>query len=571
MKLVPVSLFIGFLLCALAGRADEGDSATNQAGISLGISGLVKLVLQRNQTIQQRLLEVEASRHKYLAEKGIFEPEFSASADREVDIRQNNTEQASAADNITVLKETNDAYAGGLDTLISTGARIHLGYNLTDLRNNIPLIIPQINIPVPQGNQWQTFVGVTVSQPLLKNSGPAATMAEIRFAALSSKIAFQEYRQELMNLVSTTEATYWNLYLAQEQVRFFEDSVKTAQTILHDNRVRFEAGTGSDLEILEAQSGLGEREEKLEEARQKVVETANHICSLYAGVSPRDSVAIRATDFPDPGTRMPDYSEARQAVFDLNPDYLIQQEKAKQAGVRVGYAQNQLMPELNLKGAYGLNGLGDTPGSSWDNVSHGGFPSWSVGLEFRVPIGGGMKVRHELSAAELEAEAAGLALRSMQTEILNGMDTAWHKLQSARLNEARYEVAVKYNQSLLESALTRLEEGKIESRKVLEIEADLLESKNSVTESQVRDKIAMLELEVLEGSLLENRHLECNQRELESDTRRILARSYIPGPDEAQGIYQRTPRPNQSTPIEPVEKPVKQNLPTDHSEPDPGN
>src|SRR5208282_2248099 len=111
------------------------------------------------------------------------------------------------------------------------GAKIHLGYNLSDLRNNIP---SGGIIPVTMGSQWQSFFGLTIDQPLLKNFGFAASMAGIRVAALSSRIAFQEYRRQLMTLISTTEATYWNLYFAQEQVHALEESVKTAETILRD-------------------------------------------------------------------------------------------------------------------------------------------------------------------------------------------------------------------------------------------------------------------------------------------------------------------------------------------------
>ena len=48
-----------------------------------------------------------------------------------------------------------------------------------------------------------------------------------------------------MLIVSTAEATYWNLYLAQEQVRFFRDSVALADALVVDNeaRVRAEKGT----------------------------------------------------------------------------------------------------------------------------------------------------------------------------------------------------------------------------------------------------------------------------------------------------------------------------------------
>ena len=45
-----------------------------------------------------------------------------------------------------------------------------------------------------------------------------------------------------------------------------------------------------------------------------------------------------------------------------------QGKKVRQEELRVAYAKNQRLPQLDLKASYGLNGLGSTPGESWDDV-----------------------------------------------------------------------------------------------------------------------------------------------------------------------------------------------------------
>jgi outer membrane protein TolC len=132
--------------------------------------------------------------------------------------------------------------------------------------------------------------------------------------------------------------------------------------------------------------------------------------------------------------------------------------------------------------------------------------------------------------------------------MLSGMDTAWHKLRSMHTSVESYREAAKYNEHLLDAALTRLEAGKIDSRKVLEIEADLLDARNSVAESLVRDEIARLELEVLEGVLLQERNLEVTQSQLEAVTRKFTNTTV--GDDEyrrtlmeVRALYQGVGRP----------------------------
>ena len=511
-RLFVLAVAFGWLVCPSLRVRAEAAMAPAGTTLDITLSDLRQRVLQRNESLQSRLLGFEAQRRRLRGEYGVFEPDLYGSYGHEVNNRQNTAVQQASLLGAQTFNETNNNYGFGLESLIPTGARVKLGYTLGDLHNNV-----QPTQGVTNG-EYQTFFGLTVTQPLLKNFGTAATMAGIRLAAISNRVAFQEYRRDLMAMISAAEATYWNLYLAQEQVHFFEESVKTAASILRDNRARFQAGKGSELEVLEAEAGLGLRQAKLAEAQQKEVEAVNRLISLYAQEAPAGGLGVRATDIPQATGEVPEYQTLREALFDLNPDYLIALEKVQQNLVRLGFARNQRLPELNLKGSYGLNGLGNTLGSSWSDVEQSSYPSWFVGVEFNIPLGGGMKTRNELIAARLEFESSELALRGLKIEILNSLNTAWHKLQSTHGSVAQYQTAVKYNLSLLGSALARLEAGKIESRKVLEIDVDLLEARVSVVESLVRSQIASLELEMLLGVFLEKRHLEITMANLQLAT-----------------------------------------------------
>ncbi|HWF19800.1 MAG TPA: TolC family protein [Verrucomicrobiae bacterium] len=542
LRSAQLALGIGLLLCATL-RLDAEISPPPGGASGLTLSNLVQLVLERNETLQSKLLDFEVSRQRHLAEKGVFEPDLVGSFNHEVNNRPNNAEQQNTDQN-SVLHETNNIYDGGLESLIPTGAKLHLGYTLSDLHNNIfpsGLFSGGLTSNLNQ-LQYQTFIGVTVDQPLLKNFGPAVTMAGIRIAALSSKIAFQEYRRQLMTVVSTAEATYWNLYLSQQQEQFFEDSVHTAETILNDNRTRLEAGKGSELEVMEAQAGLGLRRAKLGEAQQKVVEAANRVVSFYAGRADGTNQFLRALDAPTLREEHMDFDFLGSIAFTANPDYVIQEEKVDQELIKLGYARNQRLPQFDLKGAYGYNGLGATPEESWDAAERTHFLSWSIGAEFRIPLGA-TKVRHEYTAAELQVQSAELALQGLQTEIFNGLDTARHKVLSLRDSVASYQSAVDYNRTLLDSAMTRLQAGKLESRKVLDIEADLFEARNSVVESLVRYQIAWLEMQVLSGGLLRQRNLDISQEDLQRTTRDMLkdrgssGANFLHGNNEQNAYY----------------------------------
>ncbi len=519
----------------------------------LSLKAVLQRVLQRNESLQSRMLEFEAHRRRYRAEYGAYEPELYGSVGREVNNRKNTAEQQ-----VSLLTpqfhESNYVYEAGIETLIPSGARLRLGYNLHDLQNNLQPLRNATN------GEYQSFFGISGVQPLLKNIGAAATLASIRLAAISNKIAFQEYRRGMMTVVSATEASYWNLFLAQEQVRFFEESVKSAETILKDNRTRLEAGKGAEIEVLEAEAGLALRRVKLEEARQKELETANRVTSLFAEEVPKGGSRLRATDTPHLTAQPPDFDQLQEVAFSLNPDYLIAEEKIQQDRVKLGYARNQRLPELNLKGSYGMNGLGRNPGLSWDDIANEVMPSWFVGAEFRIPLAGGLKTKNDVIASRLQLHSSELALRGLETELANSMNSSWHKIGSTRDSVRSYQTSVKYNQALFDSALTRLEAGKMDSRKVLEIEADLLQAKFSEVESMVRFEFANMELEMIQGSLLQNRGLELSQRELQLATAQLSSSRTIGDPAYQSAMNAKAALLRQAPGVDNASDPTRQGL-----------
>lgn len=515
-------------LCAVllaATTSGFGGNALASGVAGLTLSNFVQQVVERNEKVQTQILELEFNRRRLGAERGAFEPVFFTEYSHQANKRENSVEQRNSQSGLNLFNERNNIYEGGIESLVPSGARVRLGYTLRDLNNNLP--ISALNSTRHTNAEYQTFFGLSVTQPLMKNAGQAANLAAIRVAALSSDLAYQDYRRQMMVIVSTAIAAYWELYLAQEQLRFFHDSVATAEKILNDNRARLQAGRGSELDVLEAQSGLALRRSKLADAEQSLYEAANKLLSLSSTTVLETNRAIRAVDIPQVDELNYGYLAAWKSARDINPDYLSQRLKSAQELVRLGYAKNQVLPELNLKASYGLNGLGETPGLSLNDLGRVDFPSWSLGAELRMPLAGNLKAQNELAAARLRVREAQVSMREIETQIANAIDTALHKISGARAAVQSYQAVVDYNTNLLDSALARLAVGKIESRKILDIEADLLEAKNSAAQAQVKFQRALLELELIQGTILQKHHLDLTQGELQELTAQLARRGNI--------------------------------------------
>ncbi|MEW6156041.1 MAG: TolC family protein, partial [Verrucomicrobiota bacterium] len=452
---------------ALRAQAPAEGYLTNR----LRLDEIIRRVISYNESVQVKMLDFEISQKTYQGEKGIFEPQVVSSIDHVDSQRPNNTQQRlslSFLSSTPQLNERNTIYNGGVEFLTPTGAKIHTGIVLRDLRNNLQ---------ISGLEEYETFVGANITQPLLKNFGPNATLARIRLAAIANDIAFQEYRRQMMLILSQAEASYWDLYLTLEQVRVSQESVALAERIFKDNRSRAEVGRSSELEVLQAEAGLALRKSRQMEARYKVYESANRLASLYS-----DQLIVTNTDaiLLDPPVIRPVavafYADYQQA-FMTNPDYLIRQKQVDQENLRIKYTRNQRLPQVDLKASYGLNGLGTSPGDSWDDIDSHEFPAWSLGVEMRIPMLGGKREKNDYEAAKLSKKRALFNLKEAEIQIGNSLNSAIHKVQTYRENVQNYQSVVEFHEKLLQSQLARLEVGSIDSRTVLETEEKLFEAK----------------------------------------------------------------------------------------------
>ena len=508
------SFFIAAVLSLPCARICAEEPSTNSLS-GLTVSELILRVVRHNESVQMKMLEAEISHKAERAEHGIFEPKVVGSFERVDNSRPNNTQQilSLGLSGAGRLNERNSIYSGGLEFLAPSGARIQTGYTLRELNNNLQQA---------SGREFETFIGASLVQPLLKNFGRAATMARIRLAALASDVAFQEYRRQLMLTLAQAEAAYWDLYLTQEQERISQESVGIATKILEDNRARSAVGKGSELEVLQAQAGLSLRKSRQNEAYLKVFEGASRLGSFFSDTTGATKPSVRVADRPNLQPTSEGLFDSLKLAYESNPDLLIRKKQVSQEELRVAYARNQRLPQLDLKGSYGFNGLGKSPGESHDKIWDSEFPAWSLGLEMRIPVTGGIKEKREWEAAKLSKTRALLGLREVEVQIANSLKAALQKIRTYQENARGYETIVDFQQKLLEAQWARLEVGSADSKTVLETEERLFEAKVSSVESLVLFRKALLELELVRGSGLSARSLEQTKAQLQQRTSELL-------------------------------------------------
>ena len=487
-------------------------------------------------------LPLRAEREAYVAagymsaaELGAFEPDFVGSSSLEYNERLNTVEQQ-ISQGTTLFQEKNKLYSAGIEGLLPTGGQYNVGWSANDLKNNL-LVLPTN----PLVEQYQTFMGVTLTQPLLKDFGFGNTMAKLRLAKEDEAIARQDLRKQMIEVVATVESAYWDLYVAQERLKLRQKSVDAAAKLLEENKERVNEGKMAEIELVEAQAGLAQRKSSRTEALQRLVEVSGKLRTLFAEPVNDDRFILNASDTPPPPGALPPIDEALRASTLLHPEYLARVHKVAQEKVRIAYAKNQRWPQVDLKASYGQNGLGDTYPLSWRNLDGHLYESWSVGIQLRVPLAGGIRERNMVHAAQAHGRQALLDLKAAEVEIANNIYTAERKLQGLEDVAENYDAVADAGHRLLVSESGRLSEGKSDSRRVIEVENQYYDAEVAALESRGEYEKAKVEFEVACGRLLATRGVDLAEHPprklwdtVKTDLEVVKKKLSITGPDKQE-------------------------------------
>jgi outer membrane protein len=273
----------------------------------------------------------------------------------------------------------------------------------------------QLNNPEAIGN-FSTRLGFEWS---VFNS--FATRAGVRQAANEKAASDQRLARTDQLVIFGVVHAFYGVLLAFRQLEVAEHAATTAQSILEQSRVRFQAGSTVESDYLSAQVDEASRRQELIRARN-ALSLARAQLNLAMGVAPEHDYELAGPATPQAFAPV-DLPEAESRAIKERPDLKesLQHVAAREAGVEA--AKSAFGPRLNV-----------FAGTQADNVNFfgSGGNNWTAGAELQFDVfSGGQK------KARLEREHAGLdraqAIRqAAEDNVRLEVRRAWYDLDSAR-------------------------------------------------------------------------------------------------------------------------------------------
>jgi len=467
-------------------RDEQFSMAVSKGSLKLSITKATMLALENNRQFRVEEIAPAIMQTYEETERAVFDPVISA-------------EGGVGQERDKVYSTTSGFDASvGISEFLPTGTWIDLAYE-TDLERKDPRGDPD--------EEYRNFVGLTVTQALLRGMGLEANLASLTQAKLDTKASEYQLRGLAQSLLAETENTYWDYTLAKEEVRIFKSSLELADRLVEETRERIAAGQIAESEIYSAEAEAAIRVQELINARS--FRSTSRLRLLRIVNPPGKDLWDREIDLltspVEPTVHFKDMEEHIKLALLMRPDLNQAKLAVENDELEIVKTKNGLLPKLDLFVRLGRTGYADSFGGSVEDIGKGdGGIDLYAGLRFEFPIGN--RARSALyKRSKLDLLQNMEALRNMSQLVEQDVLSAAIEVDRSGDQVVASTSTRKYQEKKLQAEIDKYRLGKSTMFRVSQAQRDLVDSQISEVRAHI-DHIKSLTLFYLvEGSLLVRR------------------------------------------------------------------
>ncbi len=485
--------FLATLSAAIFLWVPAGFSAGESLPLSLeecvrkALDGNLEIFIQR----LNPLMDEEAVR----IARGDFDPAVVFNPNYEENSTPLDAQSSVAAGGRLSTKARTTSFSSGLEGKFPTGTRYNLGLRSSDARNTFNMF----------REQYTTYWGLDVTQPLLRGFGTESQMAPIRIARVAKNISDEEFSGRVMDVVTRVHDAYYNLVFAIQNRTVQLQALELAAKLLEDNRKRVLIGVMAPLEITLAESGVASREENVIIASQDV---SQRMTGLRALISPNLSEIqgrpLVPSDLPR-DTPLPERSSDEILVdaLEMRPDYRAAKLEVERQNIQLVYDQQQRWPQVDLKGTAGFNGVNQDFAKSVDTKNE----RWAVGMAVRIPLPD-QAAQGKLESSRLRKQQVILQLKQVEQTVVVDVSNALDAVDASHKRIKVTQVARRAAEEALAAENSKLRAGTSTSFVVLELQNKLAEVRSREIRALADYSIALAKLHLSTGRTLRENNIE---------------------------------------------------------------
>lgn len=491
----PFMLSLALIVMIVAPVAAESSSTR------LTLADAIKAVVEKNLEVRSERYTPAQQEAEYQKSRGIYDPTVQLQASY-ADTTATSSFYLSPPERQSVQTTQLNA---AISQLFFTGGTASIGFTNSYNRGATAL-------PAALSRYWQSSLGLTISQPLLKNLGREPTELAIDSARLGKSVSIDQFNAKLSALVAQVCTEYYQLHSLREDREVKKISLELARKILVETQARVKAGVMPAMEILNAEYGVAAREKELIDAERAVSDQTDLLRQL---LQLETSGEIEIADPPSKAQYEVSEQEQISLALKRRPEIRELQRTVELLELQTRVAGNRTLPDLTLSASAATVGLAGTYPKDMDRLSSGDYPNWSVGLSLSFPLGN-RAAENDYRKNRLKVEQAILKLRNQESLIANEVRSA---VRAVAANFKQLEVADRgraFAEERFKAFVRKVEVGLATNKDLLDVEHDLAVAKSNQVKAQAAYAGAVTQLWKATGELLEQHQIRMVEQDAET-------------------------------------------------------
>lgn len=284
---------------------------------------------------------------------------------------------------------------------------------------------------------YSTDYVLRVNQPVLKGAGRGIALAPIQIAqtqANQSRLALEEILNSQIR--SITEG-YWRLYAAHLELEAVKTILPLADESVRVEELRWKADRSILADVARARfqrDGFRRTQSVMQGNLRKRVLQLRQLLGGQPEVQPLFLPSERPSETSPPE----DVPTLVQAAIDNRPSLNALREQLHEKRILLRVAENQVLPSLDFRGEYYMNGLAQTLDDSIKQAATSNYTDWTLGLGMDVPLGN-KTAQSRRRIAELDMARIHIRLTALEqnvafeiTELVSDLHAQWQRLEIAK-------------------------------------------------------------------------------------------------------------------------------------------
>lgn len=393
---------------------------------------------------------------------------------------------------------------GGVKRRTWSGGEVDISQRFGHQNNNSNFFIPN--------DQGTSRLTLGFTQPLLRGRGRIYNQSLAVLASVDVQTANQEFSRQLQSHLLEIARGYWALYLERATLAQRVKLYLKTESIVGELEARQGVDAGKT-QIISAKAALENRRADLIRAQTAVKNGETRLRALINApqLGTAADTELIPGEFPTAATYTTDLHSEIAVAMQKRPEILGAMKEIKAGAVRLNVAKHELLPVLNLVTRSYLSGLqGDSDvGQAWLDQFSEGAPSYSIGLQYELPVGN--------RAARARVARRAIEIRQLQEQYRSALETVNAEVEIAvrELETAYRELGAKQRSLAAASAEAETIEARwqrvaggqgsasLNLESLLRAQERVTETETELLTSQLTYNLALVNLRRANGTLLE--------------------------------------------------------------------